>query len=111
MRAAQSSVASSTAPARRTGIHDPRQRITYRLVTDHLGSVRLVVNTSDGAIAQRLDYDAWGQVTLDTNPGFQPFGYAGGIYDSSPAWCDSVFATTTRIGTMAVEGPDSIRRR
>ncbi|MFV0678751.1 RHS repeat-associated core domain-containing protein, partial [Ottowia sp.] len=24
----------------------------------------------------------WGNVTLDTNPGFQPFGYAGGLYDS-----------------------------
>lgn len=28
-----------------------------------------------------MDYDAWGKVTNDTNPGFQPFGYAGGIYD------------------------------
>lgn len=54
---------------------------TYRLITDHLGSVRLVVDTQTGAIAQRLDYDAWGQVTQDTNPGFQPFGFAGGLYD------------------------------
>jgi len=23
----------------------------------------------------------WGRVTLDTNPGFQPFGFAGGLYD------------------------------
>ncbi|MFC3851777.1 RHS repeat domain-containing protein [Salinispirillum marinum] len=53
----------------------------YRIVSDHLGSVRLVVNTSNGEIAQRMDYDAWGNVTNDTNPGFQPFGYAGGIYD------------------------------
>lgn len=55
--------------------------VDYRLVTDHLGSVRLVVNASTGDIAQRMDYDAWGNVTEDTNPGFQPFGYAGGIYD------------------------------
>ena len=55
---------------------------TYRLVTDHLGSVRLVVNTATGAIAQRLDYDEFGNVLLDTNPGFQPFGFAGGLYDS-----------------------------
>lgn len=53
----------------------------YRLITDHLGSVRLVVDTQTGAIAQRLGYDAWGQVTQDTNPGFQPFGFAGGLYD------------------------------
>ncbi|MCP4493864.1 MAG: RHS repeat-associated core domain-containing protein, partial [Gammaproteobacteria bacterium] len=32
-------------------------------------------------IAQRMDYDTWGNVTTDTNPGFQPFGFAGGIYD------------------------------
>ncbi len=54
---------------------------TYRLFTDHLGSVRLVVNTTDGSIAQRIDYDAFGRIILDTNPGFQPFGFAGGLYD------------------------------
>ena len=53
----------------------------YRVIADHLGSVRLVINVADGSIAQRLGYDAWGQVLLDTNPGFQPFGFAGGIYD------------------------------
>ena len=53
----------------------------YRIVADHLGSPRLVVDIETGAIAQRLDYDAWGKVTLDTNPGFQPFGFAGGLYD------------------------------
>jgi RHS repeat-associated protein len=55
--------------------------ITYRLVLDHLGSVRLVVNTQSGQVVQRMDYDAWGVVTMDTNPGFQPFGFAGGLYD------------------------------
>jgi RHS repeat-associated protein len=58
-----------------------RGGVTYRLFTDHLGSVRLVVNTEDGSIAQRLDYDAFGRVILDTNPGFQPFGFAGGLYE------------------------------
>jgi RHS repeat-associated protein len=28
-----------------------------------------------------MDYDEFGNVTQDTNPGFQPFGFAGGIYD------------------------------
>ena len=51
------------------------------IVADHLGSVRLVVDTTDGSIVQRLDYDAFGNVLTDTNPGFQPFGYAGGLYD------------------------------
>ncbi len=54
---------------------------TYRIISDHLGSPRLVINTTTGTIEQRLDYDEFGNVTLDTNPGFQPFGFAGGLYD------------------------------
>ncbi len=54
---------------------------TYRLLSDHLGSVRLVVNTADATVAQRLDYDEYGRVTQNTAPGFQPFGYAGGLLD------------------------------
>jgi RHS repeat-associated protein len=44
-----------------------------------------VVNASTGAVAQRIDYDEFGRVTLDTNPGFQPFGFAGGIDDRDVA--------------------------
>ncbi|HZZ84375.1 MAG TPA: RHS repeat-associated core domain-containing protein [Anaeromyxobacteraceae bacterium] len=54
---------------------------TYRILTDHLGSPRLVVDTASGAVVQRMDYDAWGQVLSDTAPGFQPFGFAGGLWD------------------------------
>jgi len=42
----------------------------YRIISDHLGSVRLVVNLDDGSVVQRMDYDVWGRVTQDTNPGF-----------------------------------------
>ena len=55
--------------------------VTYRIISDHLGSVRLVVNSADGTIIQSIDYDEFGNITLDTSPGFQPFGFAGGIYD------------------------------
>jgi YD repeat-containing protein len=55
--------------------------VTYRLVLDQLGSVRLVVSTTDGTVAQRIDYDEFGRVTQNSNPGFQPFGFAGGLYD------------------------------
>jgi RHS repeat-associated protein len=54
---------------------------TLRVVSDHLGSVRLVVNAATGSIAQKLSYDAWGRVLEDTNPGFQPLGFAGGIWE------------------------------
>jgi RHS repeat-associated protein len=36
-----------------------------------------------GAVTQRLTDDAFGRVTRNTNPGFQPFGYAGGLTDAA----------------------------
>lgn len=56
--------------------------VDYYFVKDHLGSIRLVVNSDSGAVVQALDYDEFGVVKLDTNPALQPFGFAGGIYDS-----------------------------
>jgi RHS repeat-associated protein len=56
--------------------------VTYKIITDHLGSPRFVIDSSTGAIAQRMDYDDFGNVLLDTAPGFTPFGFAGGLYDS-----------------------------
>ncbi|QPJ63823.1 MAG: hypothetical protein G3M70_13955 [Candidatus Nitronauta litoralis] len=53
----------------------------YRIISDHLGSPRFVIDTSSGNTVQALDYDEWGNVLSDTNPGFQPFGFAGGLYD------------------------------
>lgn len=55
---------------------------TYRILSDSVGSVRVVVDAQTGAVAQELEYDAWGRVLRDTNPGFQPFGFAGGMYDA-----------------------------
>ena len=55
--------------------------VTYRIISDHLGSPRLIINTTDGTIIQRMDYDEFGNITQDTNPGFQPFGFASGLYD------------------------------
>ena len=55
--------------------------VTYRIISDHLGSPRLIVDAATGAVVQRMDYDAFGNVIADTNPGFQPFGFAGGLYD------------------------------
>jgi len=55
---------------------------TYSLLSDVRGSVRRVVDVSTGAVVQELKYSPFGRVLVDTNPGFQPFGYAGGLYDS-----------------------------
>ena len=51
-------------------------------ISDHLERLRFVINTSTGAIAQRMDYDDWGNVLVNTAPDFTPFGFAGGMYDS-----------------------------
>ncbi len=54
---------------------------TYRLITDLLGSVRIIVNVATGEIVQRMDYDEYGNILSDSNSGFTPFGFAGGMYD------------------------------
>jgi RHS repeat-associated protein len=54
---------------------------TYRIISDHLGSPRRVVDVSTGDVAQEMAYDSYGNVLSDNNPGFQPFGFAGGLYD------------------------------
>jgi RHS repeat-associated protein len=60
-----------------------RAGVFYRVVKDHLGSVRLVVNATTGEVAQSIDYDAYGRVIRETGAGFQPFGFAGGLYDAT----------------------------
>jgi RHS repeat-associated protein len=55
--------------------------ITYRFITDHLGSVRFIVDVASGTVVQYITYDEFGNTLTDSNPGFQPFGYAGGLYD------------------------------
>jgi RHS repeat-associated protein len=59
-----------------------RGGVTYRIIYDHLGSPRLVVDTATGLVMQRIDYDECGNVLYDSLPGFQPFGFAGGLYDA-----------------------------
>jgi RHS repeat-associated protein len=61
---------------------------TYRIVTDHLGSPRLVVDASDGTVVQRMAYDEFGRVVrncpvlpAEDCERLHPFGFAGGLYD------------------------------
>jgi len=58
---------------------------SYRLITDQIGSVRLVENVATGAIAERIDYDEFGNVLTDSAHGTQPFGFAGGFRDVGTA--------------------------
>jgi len=60
-----------------------RSGVTYRLVSDHLGSVVAVINVANWQIVQKREYDTWGRILSETTaPGFsQPFGFAGGFWD------------------------------
>lgn len=40
-----------------------------------------MINTQTGEVVQQPNYDEFGVVLTDTNPGYQPFGFAGGHYD------------------------------
>ncbi|MBI4954787.1 MAG: hypothetical protein HY908_22385, partial [Myxococcales bacterium] len=55
---------------------------TYRIVTDHLGSPRLVVEVATGAVVGRMSYDAWGNLLPGSDVGVVPFGFAGGLFDA-----------------------------
>lgn len=55
----------------------------FKIITDHLGSVRYVVNSSTGEVKLKMNHDEFGKVLVDTNPNYLPFGFAGGIYDSA----------------------------
>jgi RHS repeat-associated protein len=54
---------------------------TYRIVSDHIGTPRVVVHATTGVVVQRLDVQAFGEIIQDSAPGWQPFGFAGGLYD------------------------------
>ena len=84
---------------------------TYRLVTDERGSVRKVVDVATGAVAQAIEYDPYGRVLSDSAPGFQPFGFAGGLYDADTGLVRSAPATTTRAPAAGSPGIRSSSRR
>jgi YD repeat-containing protein len=59
--------------------------VTYRLFSSAQGSPVAVVNAATGALVQELDYDEFGRVLSDTNPGFQPLGFTGGCGTATPS--------------------------
>lgn len=84
--------------------------VAYRILSDHLGSVRLVVDTTTGTVAQRLDYDEFGNITADTNPGFQPFAFAGGLYDADTKLTRfGARDYDAEVGRWTTKDPDPVR--
>jgi RHS repeat-associated protein len=58
-----------------------RDTTTLLVVTDDLGTPRLLLDSTDGHPVEQIDTDVWGRVTSDTAPGTTPFGFAGGLAD------------------------------
>ena len=55
----------------------------FRIVTDQVGSVRVVVNVDTGAVAQNYEYSPFGVLEVDvTTEAIVPHRFAGGLYDS-----------------------------
>ncbi len=52
-----------------------------RLVTDRIGSVRLVISVATGQLVARREYSAFGEITASKSGSLIPFGFAGGLYD------------------------------
>ncbi|HOW52262.1 MAG TPA: RHS repeat-associated core domain-containing protein [bacterium] len=55
---------------------------TYRIIHDHLGGPRMVVNAATGEIVKEVAYDEFGNITAETGTYDLPFGFAGGIRDT-----------------------------
>ncbi|MBI5514650.1 MAG: hypothetical protein HY909_12820 [Deltaproteobacteria bacterium] len=54
----------------------------FRIVSDQLGSPRMVVDTVTGSVVETIEYDAWGREVGHTGARVvAPYGFAGGIYD------------------------------
>ncbi len=53
----------------------------YYVATDHVGTPRVVTDAA-GTVVKAMEYDSWGAVSQDSDPGFQlDVGFAGGIPD------------------------------
>lgn len=59
--------------------------LRYRTITDHLGSVRMVIKESTGDVVTQIEYDEYGKENVavrDTSLSSMFFGYAGGLADT-----------------------------
>jgi len=55
---------------------------TYRLCCDQVGTVFAILDAA-GRVVKRIEYDAFGNVLSDSNPGLGlPLGFAGGLADA-----------------------------
>ena len=54
----------------------------YRVIKDHLGSTRMIVNANTGDIVKDIRYSEFGEIIEETGTFDTIFGFAGGIRDT-----------------------------
>ena len=84
----------------------PRGGVTYRIITDNQGSVRLVVNAETGEVMQRLDYDSFGRVLRDTTP-----DSSRSLFKADSTTPTQVSSNSAAAGTTPRPGGGSARTR
>ena len=55
---------------------------TFRIVSDHLGSPRALVDITTGKVTKRFKFDEFGNSRADSDDYVIPFGFAGGLTDA-----------------------------
>lgn len=56
--------------------------VTYRVIADHLGTPRLIVNAVTGAVVYSLELDEFGNLVSESGDAtLLPHGFAGGLWD------------------------------
>lgn len=56
--------------------------VTYKIVTDQVGTPRMVVRVDTGAVVQQVVRDEFGVLISESgDPTLHPFGLAGGLFD------------------------------
>jgi len=58
-----------------------KDEVRYTIISDHLGSVRQVINSQTGVIVQAQSFDAFGNIENQSGSALVPFGFAGGLTD------------------------------
>ncbi|HWU42791.1 MAG TPA: RHS repeat-associated core domain-containing protein, partial [Bdellovibrio sp.] len=54
---------------------------SYKIISNHLGTPRLIADSSTGAVVQEFDFDEFGIPQVPISNPMIPFGFAGGLYD------------------------------
>lgn len=65
-------------------LYDAKASKFYKIFTTYLGSIRYIID-SNGDFIQSIDYNEFGMVMKDTNPGYQPLGFNSGLWDHQTA--------------------------